>query len=187
MKGRVIDQVTELRQGDHLSMFIDTIIATFDVLSNGQTGNEGDQAINIYRSFLLNKLPRILSLISSSSLEPIPASLCISQAFGRIDLGAFHPSTYEMTRRSSLAGVRQEFLFACVLHRLIPEASVETLLGENPMQTLPSHGLYEKDQLVQQLAGNAQRGEELIREIELTEGNAGVVVMAIIDVRPTRV
>lgn len=168
-------------------MFIDTIIATFDVLSNGQNGNEGEQAMNIYRSFLLNKVPRILSLISSSSLEPIPASFCISQAFGRIDLGAFPPSTYEMTRRSSLASIRQEFLLACALHRLISEASVRTLLGENPTQTSPSQGLYEKDQLVQQIVGNAQRGEQLIREIELTEGNAGVVVVAIVEVRPNRI
>jgi mediator of RNA polymerase II transcription subunit 5 len=167
-----------------MSMFIDTIVAMFDVLSNGQARNEGELAINLYRSFLMNKLPPMLSLISNSSLEPIPASLCISQALGRIDLGAFPLSSYDMTRRSSLSGIRQEFLFACALHGLIPEASIENLLGENPMQTLPSHGLYEKDQLVQQMASNAQRAEHLIGEIELMEGNAGVVVSAIIEVRP---
>lgn len=180
----VVELVAEVWQGDHVSMFIDTIVATFDVLSNGQASNEGQRAMNLYRSFLLNKLPPILSLISSSSLEPVPASLCISQALGRIDPGAFPLSAYDMTRQSFLAGIRQEFLFACALHRLIPEASVETLLGENPMQTLPSHGLYEKDQLVQQITGNTQRGEQLVGEIELTEGNAGVVVAAIIEVRP---
>ncbi len=164
-------------------MFIDIIVAVFDVLSNGQARNEGEEAINLYRSFLMNKVPLILVLISSSSLEPVPAGLCISQALGRIDLGAFPLSAYDMTRRSSLTGIRQEFLFACALHRLIPEASVENLLGENPMQTLPSHGLYEKDQLVQQIAGNAQRGEQLVGEMELMEGNAGVVVTAVIEVK----
>jgi mediator of RNA polymerase II transcription subunit 5 len=170
-------------QGDHASMFIDVIVAMFDVLSNGQARKEGEQAINLYRSFLMNKLPPMLALISSSSLEPVSASLCISQALGRIDLGAFPLSAYDMERRSSLAGIRQEFLFACALHRLIPEASVENLLGENPMQTLPAHGLYEKDQLVQQIVSNSQRGEQLVREIELMEGNAGVVVTAIVEVR----
>ena len=164
-------------------MYIDLIVAVFDVLSNGQARNEGEQAINLYRSFMMNKIPPILALISNSSLEPVPASLCISQALGRIDLGAFPLSAYDMERRSSLAGIRQEFLFACALHRLIPEASVENLLGENPMQTLPSHGLYEKDQLVQQMLNSAQRGEQLIKEVELMEGNAGVVVTAILEVR----
>jgi mediator of RNA polymerase II transcription subunit 5 len=164
-------------------MYIDVIVAVFDVLSNGQARNEGEQEINLYRSFMMNRLPPILALISSSSLEPVPAGLCISQALGRIDLGAFPLSAYDMERRSSLAGIRQEFLFACALHRLIPEASVENLLGENPMQTLPSHGLYEKDQLVQQIVSNAQKGEQLIKEIELMEGNAGIVVAAIIEVR----
>ncbi|KAF7503950.1 hypothetical protein GJ744_002975 [Endocarpon pusillum] len=168
--------------GDHVSMFIDIIVAAFDVLSNGQARSEGEQAINLYRSFLANRLPPILCLISTSSLEPVPVNLCISQALGRIDLGAFPLSAYDMGGRSSLAGVRQEFLFACALHRLIPEAGVEDLLGEKPMQSLPSHGLYEKDQLVQQISANAQRAEQLIKEIELMEGNAGAIVAAIIEV-----
>jgi mediator of RNA polymerase II transcription subunit 5 len=181
----VAEYKTEFVQGDHLSMFIDIIVAMFDVLSNGQARNEGEQAINLYRSFLMNKLPPLLCLISSSSLEPVPVNLCISQALGRIDLGAFPLSSFDMEQRSSFAGIRQEFLFACALHRLIPESSIEDLLGENPMQTLPSHGLYEKDQLTQQLVSNAERGEQLIGEIELMEGNAGVVVTAVIEVSST--
>lgn len=174
--------MTEYMQGDHISMFIDIIVAAFDVLSNGQARSEGEQAINLYRSFLANRLPPILCLVSTSSLEPVQASLCISQALGRIDLVAFPLSAYDMGGRSSLAGVRQEFLFACALHRLIPEAGVEDLLGEKPMQSLPPHGLYERDQLVQQISANAQRAEQLIKEIELMEGNAGAIVAAIIEV-----
>ena len=177
------NQVTEWVQGDHVSMFIDIIVAMFDVLSNGQARNEGQQAIHIYRSFLMNKLPPILCLISSSSLEPVQTNLRISQALDRIDLDAFPLSAYDMmTRRSSLTGIRQEFLFACALHHLIPEASLENLLGEKSTQTLPSHGLYEKDQLVHQIAGNAQRVEQLVAEIELTEGNSGAIVAAIVEV-----
>jgi mediator of RNA polymerase II transcription subunit 5 len=174
---------TESFQGDHVSMFIDIIVAMFDVLSNGQARNEGEQAINLYRSFLMNRLPPILCLISGSSLEPIPAGLCISQALGRIDLGAFPLSAYDMSRRSSLTGTRQEFLFACALHRLIPEANVENILGESPMQTLPTHGLYEKDLLIPQIVGNAQKLEQLVGEMELMEGNSGTIVAAIIEVR----
>ncbi len=175
--------MTEYVQGDHVSMFIDIVVATFDVLSNGQARSEGQQAINLYRSFLTNRLPTILCLISTSSLEPVPASLCISQALGRIDLAAFPLSAYDMSGRSALTGVRQEFVFACAVHGLILEASVENLLGEKPMQSLPSHGLYEKDQLVQQIGANAQRAEQLIKEVELMEGNAGAIVAAIIEVR----
>lgn len=174
--------MTEYMQGDHVSMFIDIIVATFDMLSNGQARSEGEQATNLYRSFLTNRLPPMLSLISASSLEPVPASLCISQALGRIDLGAFPLSAYDMSGQSSLAGVRQEFLSACAVHRLIPEASIENLLGEKPMQGLPSHGLYEKDQLVQQISANAQRAEQLIKEVALMEGNAGAIVTAITEV-----
>jgi mediator of RNA polymerase II transcription subunit 5 len=164
-------------------MFIDIIIAMFDTLSNAQERNEGKQVVSLYRSFLMNKIPPLLALISNSSIEPVPANWCIAQALGRIDLGAYPLSAYDMDGRSSLTGVRQEFLFACALHHLIPEATIEDLLGENPMQSLPSHGLYEKDQLVQQMLTHGQRVEELIREVELLEGNAGIVVAAIIQVR----
>lgn len=163
-------------------MFIDLIVAMFDTLSNAQGRNEGEQVISLYRSFLMNRIPPLLCLISSSSMESFPASMCLSQALGRIDLGAYPLSAYDMERRSPLAGVRQEFLFACALHRLIPEASVEELLGENPMQSLPSYGLYEKNQLLQQMLSNSQRVEELMKEVELMEGNAGIVVGAIVEV-----
>jgi mediator of RNA polymerase II transcription subunit 5 len=175
--------VTDLLKGDHVSTFIDMIVAGFDVLSNSQARNEDQQTINIYRSFLMNRLPPILALISSSSLEPISANLCISQALGRIDLGAFPLSAYDMDKRSTLADVRQEFLFACALHRIIPENNIEPLLGENPMQTLPAHGLYDKELLVQQISGTTQRGDQLVKEIELMEGNSGVIAIAIVEVR----
>jgi mediator of RNA polymerase II transcription subunit 5 len=163
-------------------MFIDLIVAMFDTLSNAQGRNEGEQVISLYRSFLMNRIPTLLCLISNSSMESLPANLCLPQALDRIDLGAYPLSAYDMERSSPLAGVRQEFLFACALHRLIPETSVEDLLGENPMQSLPSYGLYEKDQLVHQMLSNGQRVEELMKQIELMEGNAGIVVAAIVGV-----
>lgn len=165
-------------------MFIDVIVAAFDVLSNGHARSEGKQAIKVYHSFLMNRLPNLLVQISASSLTAVPATLCIQQALDRIDLSTFPISAYDLERRSPLAGIRQEFLFACALHRLITEQSVEGLLGENPMQTLPFHGLYDRDQLVQQITANPVRGEHLINEIELMEGNAGVVANALVDVRP---
>ena len=163
-------------------MVVEAIIASFDVLSNGQALSEGQPSIRLYRSFLTNRLPPLLSLICTSSIEPVSVELCISQALDRIDQVAFPRSAYDMGLSSPLVAVRQEFLFACALNHLIPEASVESLLGENPMQTLPSHGLYDKNQLVKQLAESPQKSESLIGEMELMEGNAGSVAIAVTEV-----
>lgn len=87
-----------------------------------------------------------------------------------------------MQGNTPLSDVRQEFLFSCASHKLIPEASIERLLGENPMQTLPVGGSFVKDELVAQINANHERAEQLIGDIESTEGNAGAIVGAITDV-----
>lgn len=89
-----------------------------------------------------------------------------------------------MQGSSILSDARQEFLFACASHRLIQESSIERLLGENPMQTVPVGGPYQKDDLVSQINNRPERAEQLIGEIESMEGNAGAIVGAITEVCP---
>lgn len=144
----------------------------------------------VFRSFLVNKLPPFIAGMAATSIEQIPMEMCISHALNRVDPNAF-PSfsqMFEMQGNTVLSDVRQEFLFACALHRLIPEASIERLLGENPMQTLPVGGRYVKNDIVAQILSNQGAADRLISEIELMEGNAGAVVAAVTDVRlPDRV
>lgn len=87
-----------------------------------------------------------------------------------------------MQGNSVLSDVRQEFLFSCALHKLIPESSIERLLGENPMQTLPVGGQYVKHDLVAQISNNPERAEQLLNGIESMDGNAGAIVEAIAEV-----
>lgn len=146
---------------------------------------ESSQTMFVFRSFLVNKVPPVLSYISAASIEPIPAEFCIQQALSKVDPNAF-PSfsqTFGPIRgNSALFDVRQDFLFACALHRLIPETSIEQLLGEDPMQTLPAGGQYIKEDLVMQINSNSERADQLIGEIESMEGNAGAIVGAIVEV-----
>lgn len=167
-------------------MLIEEIItAGFDVLSNAMYRNESSRTMFLLRSFLVNKLPYFFAAMSAASMMPLPMEVCISNALNRLDPNIF-PSFSQMfsTQGSSvLSDVRQEFLFACASHRLIPESSIERLLGENPMQTLPVGGPYVKDDLVSQINSNHERAEQLINEIESMEGNAGAIVGAITVVR----
>lgn len=161
------------------------ITATFDVLSNAMYRNESTRNMFVFRSFLVNKLPPFIAGMAATSIEQIPMEMCISHALNRVDPNAF-PSfsqMFEMQGNTVLSDVRQEFLFACALHRLIPEASIERLLGENPMQTLPVGGRYVKDDIITQILSNQGAADRLISEIEMMEGNAGAVVAAVTDVR----
>lgn len=138
----------------------------------------------LFRSFLVNKLPAFFAAMTAASMVPIRVEMCVTQALSRLDPNAF-PSfsqMFSMQGSSVLSDARQEFLFACANHRLIPESSIERLLGENPMQTLPVGGPYQKDDLVSQISTNPERADQLIGEIESMEGNAGAIVGAITEV-----
>ncbi|CAG8149644.1 unnamed protein product [Penicillium salamii] len=180
----LINYLTNRYQGHNDVLIEEVITATFDVLSNGVYRNESPRTMFLFRSFLVNKLPAFFAAISAASMVPISMEMCISQALSRLDPNAF-PSfsqMFSMQGSSVLSDARQEFLFACASHKLIEESSIEQLLGENPMQTLPGGGPYIKDDIISQINNNHERAEQLIGEIESMEGNAGAIVGAVVEV-----
>ncbi|KAL4798820.1 mediator complex, subunit Med5 [Aspergillus venezuelensis] len=176
------------RYAGHYEVLIEEIItASFDILSNAVYRNESGRTMLLLRSFLVNKLPPFFSTMLSVSMVSLSMEVCLSHALSRIDPNTF-PSfsqVFSMQGNTALSDVRQEFLFSCASHKLIPESSIERLLGENPMQTLPTGGSYVKDDLVAQINANHERAEQLISDIESTEGNAGAIVGAITEVMHT--
>ncbi|KAL8684137.1 MAG: hypothetical protein Q9224_006582, partial [Gallowayella concinna] len=172
-------------KGDITTLVIDLILASFDILANAMYRAEPPQTITILRSFLVNKLPIFLGNYTAIIFPPLSIETCISQALLRVDPAAF-PSFSQMfdfsSKNSMVSEARQEFLFACALHQLIPEGSIEGLLGDVPMQSLPASGRYLKNELVTQCTSNPMRIEELIGELDNMEGNAGEIAGALIEV-----
>ena len=78
--------------------------------------------------------------------------------------------------------VRQDFCFSCCLHGLLEESSIDTLLGDIPMQSLPAGGRYVKEDLVQQCLSDPEKAEGLIGELEHMDGNVGAVSQAVTEV-----
>ncbi|KAJ5718183.1 hypothetical protein N7488_003829 [Penicillium malachiteum] len=180
----LINYLTNRYEGHQEILVEEIITAAFDVLSNGVHRNESNRTMFLFRSFLVNKLPAFFAAMTVASMVPINVEMCVSQALSRLDPNAF-PSfsqMFSMQGSSILSDARQEFLFACASHRLIAESSIERLLGENPMQTLPVGGPYQKDDLVSQINNHPERADQLIGEIESMEGNAGAIVGAITEV-----
>ncbi|KAI9734977.1 MAG: mediator complex subunit [Cirrosporium novae-zelandiae] len=172
-------------QGNVMTLATDLITASFDVASNAMSLNESNQKMQLLRSYLVNKLPVLLTLINQSSFNTLPAESCLTQALGRLDPNAFPSFSQTFGRSNSndiLADVRQDFLFACALHGLIPEQSIEQLLGEVPMSTLPTGGRYVKENLVQQCVSHSEHIERLITELDRMEGNAGAIANALTEI-----
>ncbi|KAL8787565.1 MAG: hypothetical protein Q9213_002127 [Squamulea squamosa] len=172
-------------KSDIPTLVTDLILAAFDILANAMYRAEPQRIITILRSFLVNKLPVFLGNYAALIFPPLSIEACIGQALLRIDPNAF-PSLSQMfdfsSRNSVVSEARQEFLFSCALHQLIPEGSIELLLGDVPMQSLPASGRYIKTDLVSQCTTNPAKIEELIGELENMEGNAGEIAGALFDI-----
>ncbi|KAK7550831.1 mediator of RNA polymerase II transcription subunit 5 [Phyllosticta citricarpa] len=172
-------------KGDIQSLAIDLITASFDVLAaNSAYRSETNETLFNFRSFLVNKVPTLLTVLASSMFSPLTPEMCITQALNHIDRNAF-PSFSQafgdgVSVNSALSDVRQDFLFACALHQLIPEASIERLLGETPMNGVSEKHV--KENLVAQCSNNFERVEEYLNEMEAMDGNAGTIVAAMTEV-----
>ena len=112
---------------------------------------------------------------------PTTIESCIINALNRLDSSGDPFATQTFDLLSSSAEARQEFLFSCALFKLIPESSIESILGDVPMQSLPE-AKYVKANLVAQCTTNPNRIEELIGELENMEGNSGEIVAALVEV-----
>ena len=165
-------------------MATDLITAGFDILANAMYRSEPAQTMFCLKSFLVNKVPVLLSQISSS-IYPMTVEISITQALSHVDPNAFPAFSQGfdemMGNNNSLSDVRQDFLNACALHGLIPVATVERLLGETPMQG-PPETKFEKKQLLDQCKSNFDKVSMYIDELENLDGNAGAIVGAVTEV-----
>ncbi|TQS38587.1 hypothetical protein Golomagni_00905 [Golovinomyces magnicellulatus] len=172
--------------GDIQSTIIDLILASFDILANATIRNEKDQTKNLLRTFLINKLPLLLTSLCSQLFPPLTSEYCITQALSDVDTINFPTlsTMFDETSGGNLFpdSVRQDFCFACCLHGLIAESSIEELLGDVPIQSLPAEGRYVKRDLVENCLSDLERAEKMIDELENMDGNVGAVSNAIVEV-----
>lgn len=166
-----------------MAMATDLITASFDVLANAMYRSEPASNMFCLKSFLVNKVPLLLSQLSNS-IFPMTLEMCITQALSRVDPNAFPAFSQGfddmMGNKNSLSDVRQDFLNACALHGLMPAASVERLLGETPMQG-PPETKYDKNKLLATCKSNFDKVCTYIDELDNLDGNAGAIVGAVTD------
>jgi mediator of RNA polymerase II transcription subunit 5 len=166
-------------------MFSDLVVAHFDIVAADVLSEESQQALRLCRSYLTNKLPPLLSLAAESSLQAISSEQCLIQALQQIDseIASISLATPNSAQHVSLLReIRQEFLLACHLHKLISIASLTDMMGTSPTQKQPMSGHYVKDDLVQQIRTNHSRAERLVGEVCAMHGNAGHIVQALVEV-----
>jgi mediator of RNA polymerase II transcription subunit 5 len=163
---------------------IDLTTAGFDILSSAVDRTKSSQTLFSLKSFLINKIPPLLSTLATSMFPPLTAQMCITQALSHIDINAFPSFGMGMLSNSVLQDVRQEFIYSCTLHGLLPVESVNQLLGETAFDAPPTpERRYHKDILSQQCANEPGKAVQLIGQLDQLDGNAGAIVGAVTEVR----
>lgn len=169
---------------DVQTLIVDLIVASFDALSGASSRLESKYVMTTLRSFLINKIPTIIPMLASTSYEAPNFEFCITQALNNIDQAAFAALADSfLDSTNPLSDVRQDFVFACIRHSLLPSSSTERLLGDSLMDQPPTSGSrYIKDTLVIQLRSNLDSLDGYVDELEKIDGNAGAIVLAITEV-----
>ncbi|KAK5133960.1 hypothetical protein LTR08_007080 [Meristemomyces frigidus] len=167
--------------GDNQRLAIALLTAAFDVLTNSMLRKEPRHVVKCARSFICNKMPLLLSMLSAY-LAPMTTETCIQMAFMQITMDALPPITAGAADvRDILKRTRMECLQACALHSLVSESAVGSILQEPPM-ALPQTKRYTKDSLVSQCSNNVGRLEQLAEDLQSMQGNAGAVAGCILEI-----
>lgn len=177
----ILNYLNFIYKADTHNIVVNLITASFDALSGAQTRQESEYVMFSLRSFLINKIPTILSILLASTFQGLNMEYCITEALTNIDPTTF-PSFSDSFLGSAgpLSEVRQDFIFSCTRHALLPVTSVDNLLGEAPMTSAPTPAeKYIKENLIAQCTTNPEKLEGYIDELEKVDGNAAPIVHAI--------
>ena len=167
--------------GDNQTLALDLLMASFDVLTNALLQKESDARILVIKSFICNKLPLTLNIVSGFMAPGVTVEACMQVAFMSITMDALPPiSAGSNEMREKLKLTRSEFLQACALHGLVTETTIAAILQEPPI-SVPKANKYTKESLLSQCANNIGRLEPLIDELGGMIGNAGAIAGCIVD------
>ncbi|KAI5203996.1 hypothetical protein AUEXF2481DRAFT_449992 [Aureobasidium subglaciale EXF-2481] len=169
-------------QNDTQSLVSDLVVASFDTLANALQQRQSSNHILCYRSFIANKLPLLITTLSGS-FAPMTSQVYIQMALGRVDVHPFPPlsSDNDTANNEILKKSRQEFVQACILFGLGNEQAFHSVMGDSSTPATSRVIRYHRQSLTQQCIANIHRVEELARELESMNGNAGAISGALVD------
>lgn len=147
---------------DYASMFLDLVFASFLVLKQSS-----GTVLTQTEIYIRNKLPAILSRISTSSFESFSSEQALNDTWGQLELSTEHLMT------------GKKFMHACSLHHLIPTDSVTKLVNDQELTDSLPTSLETKEELVSQITANHARSVKLVDELLQTVGNGSAVGQAL--------
>ena len=156
------------------------------MIENAISRNEGQRDAFLLKSFLINKVPLLLTQLCPPTFSTNSAEYCLTQALRQVDTSMFPTASlmFDESRHNNpyTESVREEFCNACALHGLVEREHVDMILGERSMSSDSSLQRQSKDKLVQDCLSDPQKTQILVVELEKMDGNVGAVCQALAEV-----
>jgi mediator of RNA polymerase II transcription subunit 5 len=143
---------------------VDLVLASFDLYELHISRANSEDITFLTQSFIVNKLPLLLTSLSSVAISTDPMPVLISKALGRVPVNT--PQ-------------RDAFLLACAVHGLITAENIEEFTGAKPSH-VPTK--VHKASLAQKYQADTLRVEASISKLQDMDGNVSAHAEAIADV-----
>lgn len=157
---------------------MDLLIASFDlVMLAANRGDTPDQMFLI-RSFLINRVPQLILQISSTLYSFGNTSYSVLEAVHRIDpnvrLQDGFDAGFSLQGPHTLqAEVMPDFLSSCLLYNVIDREQASQVMDGNAYQKALTRVKLDKETLIQEAQNKPEMLEDLIRGLDLMDGNVG--------------
>lgn len=174
---RLLSFLNARHSTDHATMFTDLVVASFDVVQRAHTRERNRQSLDRWCSFVVNKLPALLSVISASSFGSFSTEDTLKTGLQYVN--AEFASQYLTT---SLSVIKTKFVQVCASYRLLPNSNVSMVIGTPEVDLSHSPALYSKDDLVSQMRSSQSKAAKLLKDLESLDGNAANIAGAIVEV-----
>ncbi|OAG34361.1 hypothetical protein AYO21_11479 [Fonsecaea monophora] len=173
--GGTVHWLSARHQNDYQSMFIDVFTSSFSILKTQTITPGRTLCMQQCQIFIQNKLPALLSMISASSFNSFNTERAMTDSWHQV-------VSLLSSQDLLLTGAR--LLHVCTLHHLLPAQIAVQLVGNEDTLKGLSKGLYAKDDLVAQVHANPTRGPKLVEELTRSDGSAGFISQAVVEISP---
>ena len=169
-----------------MNAIADFVAASFDTLRLAIKREDPADRLFVPRSFLANKVPAILEMLSTINFVPINYEVALSQALGHIN-EAMMPNLLQDfghdEKNAELSQARTDFLCSCMAHGLVSKESTERFLGGTLTRSVTSARVH-RPHLVAEYDNNSSKLESYVDKLETMDGNAIAYVGAVSEVSP---
>jgi hypothetical protein len=178
-RGGTIDDSTTItwlctrHHSDYETTFCDLIVSSFTIMHAQTTTHSRPLCSQQCQIYIQNKLPTLLSKMSSSSFDAFVTDQAIVDAWSQVG---------QLLSTPELLTIGAQFLHVCSLLHLLPSELALQLIGNQEPSKNLSKGLFTKDALVEQISKNHSRGPKAVEELVRGDGSTGFISQALVEV-----